>query len=202
MMTRTIPIILLATVGLLGQTEGPLSPRAGERPTTEEAPEETVRDKTAIGAWETHTWANRMTDEEHAAIYVVGELLQGSRYNEQPKLTEACPDRRGPSLWISVRYLNPDDRDYASGGATFPIMIRFDKLKSRRYTGVMVSGGDAIYIGTRRGEGASILRHLRNSEKMLVQVNQYGGFDIYEFDVSDYSEARAWLGAECAGRRR
>lgn len=157
-----------------------------------------------FGAWRTHTFTDRMTDQVSHNIFTVGTRLSGSRHNSTPQLLQGCHKGKKSGGGISLAYLNPDDTERAPGGSQyFEITIRFDKMPARKHRVWKGRSGNGLYFGdisVNGGPGAeAIRRHMRNSETMLVQVSQYQGTDTFEFDVSDFAEAEAWVDERCEG---
>lgn len=47
-----------------------------------------------------------------------------------------------------------------------------------------------------------LLHRIGRSERMLLQVEQYGGTETYEYDLRRYGEAVSWLAKQCAKKRK
>lgn len=176
----TIIMLLVAARGF-GQAAGPLAVRGSEKPSAEGEPMamETDSERDApkhIGAWETFPSEDVMTDERILAVTNTGTLLQGAKHNQNPRLYGVCQDSSPDHPKIGLNYLSPDDRELHSGWASFSGQIRFDKRDVRRYTCGKNSGGNLVFLGSRsHRERMAILRHMENSERMLVRVDQYKG---------------------------
>lgn len=195
-----LAIILLTTVAVFGQDEGPLQAREERHLERQETDKLASEEAKIIGEWHLTASRDRMTDRPYFGITTEGKLVRDATgYNRHGvSLHMVCNDGKTDGPVVSLRYLNPGNSELIGGGMEFfTVVVRFDSLPANAYRARTKSGQELFWVG-QGGEPDRLKRHMRNSETMLVQVDQYGGSEIYEFSVADFKEAERWLSAKCA----
>lgn len=154
----------------------------------------------SFGDWNFNEKRDIMSGEKTLSIMKAGELAQGPSNTAGDPISfvvVVCEDEGWLSVRVFLSYLNPNNVDYGEGQRSFDVAIKFDGLAPRTYRSYSPSGGNFFFPGFTKSVHQGLIRQMGNSETMLIEVEQYGGDQVFRFPVSDFAEAEASLRKRC-----
>ena len=157
-------------------------------------------DKQEFGNWEGVTNTDVMTDKVVSKLLLPGKQLGGSSQGTNAALfVIECH-----GVLVYLGHLNPVETEYELDGTykSFSVRFRLDSEPPVSYKVWMRSGKSFLMLAEATGipsaaASRKLVNDLSGKTRMLFQLEQFRGIETYEFDVSNYGAARAWLLDKC-----